>query len=129
MRVELYNVAQLERHARTMAGWHEVTTTRGRGGDRLLERLSDNEDVLRDAYELLTAAVTRGRQITPAAEWLIDNFHLIEQQVMTARQHLPKSNGRGDSAAMTEGPVAWSDSMTPGGVKYTSGRPGVALVE
>ncbi len=94
MRAELYNVAQLERHARTMAGWHEVTTTPGRGGDRLLERLSDNERGLRDAYELLTAAVTRGRQITPAAEWLIDNFHLIEQQVMTARQHLPKSYGR-----------------------------------
>ena len=82
------------RHARTLAGWHDVTHARGRGGDRLLARLADNEDVLREAYALLTEAVTRGRQITPAAEWLIDNFHLVEQQVNTARQHLPASYQR-----------------------------------
>jgi len=94
MRAELFNLAQLERHARTMAGWHEVVHARGRGGDRLLARLADNEAVLHDAYALLTEAVTRGRQITPAAEWLIDNYHLVEQQVITARQHLPRSYHR-----------------------------------
>ncbi len=94
MRAELYNVAQLERHARTMAGWHEVTHARGPSGDRLLARLADNEAVLGDAYGLLTEAVARGRQITPAAEWLIDNYHLVEQQVITARQHLPASYHR-----------------------------------
>ena len=30
------------------------------------------------------------RRPTPAAEWLIDNFYLIEEQIQTARRHLPK---------------------------------------
>ncbi|MBA3538181.1 MAG: cyclic beta 1-2 glucan synthetase, partial [Deltaproteobacteria bacterium] len=95
MRAELFSFSQLERHARTMAGWHEVDVrAEGRRTDRLLARLDDNEHVLRDAYALLTTAVAQGRQITPAAEWLIDNFHLIEQQVRTARRHLPRDFSR-----------------------------------
>ncbi|MDQ3032976.1 MAG: cyclic beta 1-2 glucan synthetase, partial [Myxococcota bacterium] len=54
-----------------------------------MPRLADNEAVLADAYALLTEAVTRGRQITPAAEWFVDNYHLIEEQIRTARRHLP----------------------------------------
>jgi hypothetical protein len=39
---------------------------------------------------LLTTAVSRGRQITPAGEWLLDNFSLAEEQIRTARRHLPE---------------------------------------
>ena len=39
---------------------------------------------------LLTAAVRAGRRITPAGEWLLDNFYLIEEQIRTARRHLPQ---------------------------------------
>ncbi len=62
--------------------------------DQLLSRLRDNEVALRDAYGLVGDAVRRGRQITPAAEWFIDNFHLIEEQIRTARLHLPRSYHR-----------------------------------
>ncbi|HUH29918.1 MAG TPA: glucoamylase family protein, partial [Rhodanobacter sp.] len=30
------------------------------------------------------------KRITPAAEWLLDNFYLIEEQIRIARRHLPK---------------------------------------
>jgi hypothetical protein len=60
----------------------------------LLSRLAGNEVVLRDAYVLITDAVQRGRQITPAAEWFIDNYHLIEEQIRTARRHLPRAYHR-----------------------------------
>ena len=33
-------------------------------------------------------------RITPAAEWLIDNYHLVEEQVRTARRHLPRGYSR-----------------------------------
>ncbi|MFL6657367.1 MAG: GH36-type glycosyl hydrolase domain-containing protein, partial [Massilia sp.] len=39
----------------------------------------------------LTAAIKASRQITPASEWLLDNFYLIEEQIRTARRHLPKN--------------------------------------
>src|SRR5688572_4835251 len=94
LRAELFSVGQLERHARTMAEWHEIGPARGRGADRLLARLAENSAVLRDAYALVTAAVRRGRQITPAAEWFIDNYHLIEEQIRTARRHLPRDYNR-----------------------------------
>ena len=94
LRAELFSVGQLERHAQTLAGWHQVGPARGSRGDQLLARLDDNERVLRDAYALVTDAVTRGRQITPAAEWFLDNYHLIEEQIRTARRHLPRGYSR-----------------------------------
>jgi cyclic beta-1,2-glucan synthetase len=93
MRAELFSVSQLERHARTLAGWHELTSARGHD-DWLLVRLADNEIALRDAYGVVTDAVQRGRQITPAAEWFIDNYHLVEEQIRTARRHLPRAYNR-----------------------------------
>jgi cyclic beta-1,2-glucan synthetase len=71
-------VGQLERHARKVAGWHRVAPA-GRRADRLLARLGDNEAVFADAYALLTEAVTLGRRVTPAAEWFVDNYHLVEE--------------------------------------------------
>ena len=103
LRAELFSVGQLERHAATMAGWHELapesgrrrgTRSEARGADRLLTRLGENASVFVDAYALLTEAVGRGRQITPAAEWFIDNYHLIDDQIRTARVHLPRSYSR-----------------------------------
>jgi len=94
IRAELFSVAQLARHAATIAGWHDVGAAAGRASDRLLTRLVDNEVVLRDAYALISDAVRRGRQITPAAEWFIDNYPLIEEQIRTTRRHLPRAYGR-----------------------------------
>jgi cyclic beta-1,2-glucan synthetase len=92
LRAELFSISQLERHAAQLAATH--TIGHDRGDDRLLTRLADNAAVLSDAYELVADAVTRGRQITPAAEWFIDNYHLIEEQVRIARRHLPRGYSR-----------------------------------
>lgn len=64
------------------------------GPERLLPRLADNERVLLHTYGLVCRAVERGRRIAPAAEWLLDNFHLVEQQVRMARLHLPRAYSR-----------------------------------
>ncbi len=32
--------------------------------------------------------------MSPADEWLLDNFYLIEEQIRTARRHLPKNYSR-----------------------------------
>jgi len=105
LRDELFSVNQLDGHAKTLAGWHEVMAGGGRGSDRLLPRLSDNEAVLRDAYGLVTEAVKRGRRITPAAEWFVDNYHLIEDQIRTARRHLPRGYSR-ELPQLKNGPTA-----------------------
>ncbi len=61
------------------------------GPDRLLGRLEKNEKVLLEAYQLIVAAVAANRRTSPADEWLLDNFYLIEDQIRTARRHLPKN--------------------------------------
>jgi cellobiose phosphorylase len=93
LRAELFSVSQLEQHAKSLAAWHELESGPS-GADQLLPRLASNEVVLREAYELVSAAVKRGRRITPAAEWFLDNFHLIEEQIRTARRHLPRGYSR-----------------------------------
>lgn len=88
LRAELYSAQQMAHHGRFLARGHELSQYGGR--DRLLSRLAENSAVIAITCEELTAAVKSGRQITPASEWLLDNFYLIEEQIRTARRHLPK---------------------------------------
>ena len=105
MRAELFSVSQLEQHARALAGWHQVGQARGRDTDRLLSRLSDTTIALAEAYTLVAAAVTRGTRVTPAAEWLLDNYHVIQEQIRTARRHLPRGYNR-ELPRLVNGPGA-----------------------
>ncbi|HEX3871682.1 MAG TPA: cyclic beta 1-2 glucan synthetase, partial [Pirellulales bacterium] len=66
----------------------------GRSPDKLLPRLDENERILIEAYDLVTAAAERSRRIEPAAEWLLDNFYLVEEQIRAIRRLLPPSYSR-----------------------------------
>jgi cyclic beta-1,2-glucan synthetase len=54
-----------------------------------MPRLADNGRVLLDAYRTLAASIKEEGTITPAAEWLVDNFHIIEEQLREIRDDLP----------------------------------------
>jgi len=82
----------MEQHGKTLAGLHKLTP--GYPRDRLLARLADNEIILIGTRRLLMEAITTDRRITPAGDWLLDNFYLIEEQIRTARRHLPKGYSR-----------------------------------
>ncbi len=82
----------MEQHGKQLAAAHKITS--GRGPSLLLPRLAANEAVLIDACKLLTAAVRADRRISPAGEWLLDNFYMIEEQVGMAKRHLPKDYSR-----------------------------------
>jgi cyclic beta-1,2-glucan synthetase len=90
IRAELFGVERLEEYARHLAAIQ--TTTDRRGRLRLIsKRLSDNGDVLLSSYRELAEAVGREALLTPAAEWLVDNFHLVERQLREIRENLPSS--------------------------------------
>jgi len=82
----------MEQHGKILAASHKLSP--GHAPDQLLTRLSENEDVMISARNLLTQAIKTDRRITPAGEWLLDNFYLIEEQIRTARRHLPKGYSR-----------------------------------
>ncbi|HXA15069.1 MAG TPA: hypothetical protein VNW23_08075, partial [Opitutaceae bacterium] len=91
LRAELFSVEQLARHARALAADHQIVIQCT--SSRLLARLAGNEHCLR-AFNRATLAVNPSRRITPAAEWLLDNFYLIEEQIQMARRHLPRGYSR-----------------------------------
>lgn len=90
IREELFSVERLEQYAATLAAEHQVSD-RPQRGRLLLPRFEENGRQLLAAYRTLTAAVFEGQGISPAAEWLVDNFHIVEEQLRQIRQDLPKS--------------------------------------
>ena len=86
---EFFSVERLEQYAQTLAGEHQTVTRKGR--PQLLPRLEDNGRRLEAAYKALVNALREGRAISPAAEWLVDNYHIVEEQVREIRQDLPTS--------------------------------------
>ncbi len=87
LQAELFSVEQLARHAKVLATRHRISSRRGTA--RLLAQLDRDEDILR-SFNRATLAVNPVRRITPAAEWLLDNFYLIEEQIQLAKRHLPR---------------------------------------
>ena len=88
IREELFSIERLEQHAESLAAAQPVSA-RPMAGRSLAVRLRDNESVLLKAYRAIASAVGEGRAITPAAEWLLDNYHLVEQQIREIRDDLP----------------------------------------
>ncbi|MEO8054248.1 MAG: response regulator [Acidobacteriota bacterium] len=89
MHGEFLPVDRLEEHARALgAGW---TIAPSGGGRHVLGRVRANLPALRRAYKLLAADVRSGEPASPAVEWLLDNFHLIEAEVRGVRHDLPRA--------------------------------------
>jgi len=90
IRSELFSVERLEQHAESLAAAQPVTI-RPVHDRRLARRLRDNGRTLLAAYRTIGDAIRQERTITPAAEWLVDNFHVIEEQIREIRDDLPRA--------------------------------------
>ena len=88
LRAEIFTREKLEHHAVTIAKRHELIYNQT--SEQLLDRLADNEHILLEVYALLSDNLKQNNRIPPAAEWLVDNFYLIEEQIFTGKKHLPK---------------------------------------
>jgi len=88
IRGELYSVERLEQFAGTLADEHGEVDLPKRF-QKLRPRLEDNGEVLIDAYYSLTSAIRDERAVSPAAEWLVDNFHIVEEQLREIQEDLP----------------------------------------
>lgn len=84
----LFRAERLQEQARSLTAAQRIKQDRP-NGHSLLKRLTDNEASLIVAYRSICEAVSDGVDITPAAEWLIDNFHQVERQIRQGRLDLP----------------------------------------
>ncbi len=102
IRSELFSADQMEQHGKKLAVAHRLASRRV--PDQLLARLARNEEVLVDVCARLTSVVSANRRVTPAGEWLLDNFYLVEEQIRTAKRHLPKGYSR-ELPCLAHGPA------------------------
>ena len=101
LRSELYSSDQMELRGKDVAKAHKLIT--GKAPNQLLTRLADNERILIEVRDLLAETIKTSQRITPAGEWLLDNFYLIEEQIILAKKHFPKGYSMG-LPRLTAGP-------------------------
>ena len=101
---EIFGLERSKQHARSLAETQIVTDHPPRVYS-IIDRLNDNAAALLLAYRELCAAVAEGKTVTPAAEWLIDNYHLVEEQIRQTRADLPPGFYR-QLPKLAEGPLA-----------------------
>lgn len=88
VRAELYGAERFTQHAHSLAESHRAE----RGNWRTMNffpRLRQNIAVLREAHRYIGLQAESGYDISPAGEWLLDNFHLIEAQFKAIHEGLP----------------------------------------
>jgi hypothetical protein len=88
IRAELFSIERLEEHAMSLAAAQRITL-KPVADRRLKTRLLDNDRALRVAYHAIFKTVHEKRTVMPAADWLVDNFHVVEEQVREIRIDLP----------------------------------------
>ncbi len=101
---EILNPNQLTQHAHTIAVSHTVTANAG--DVDLLERALDRDErLIGAAHRSLLDDARNGRSAMPAAEWLLDNFHLVVEQIREIRHDLPHGY-YAELPKLTTGPLA-----------------------
>src|ERR1700722_11428819 len=88
IRAELFSVERLEQHAESLAAAQSITLGLVQGRP-LLPRVLENGRILLEYYRATARAIRKEQTITPAAEWLVDNFYIVEEQLREIRDDLP----------------------------------------
>jgi len=90
IRSELFSVERLEQHAESLAA-AQIITSKLEKGLPLDSRVKENGRVLLESYRAIARVIQEEHAITPAAEWLVDNFHIVDEQLREIRDDLPRS--------------------------------------
>jgi cyclic beta-1,2-glucan glucanotransferase len=88
IRSELFSVERLEQHAATLAAAQRVSDDSDKGKP-LTARLDENARVISDAYRAIVKTSRAHRSVPPAAEWLLDNYHIVDEQIREIKDDLP----------------------------------------
>jgi cellobiose phosphorylase len=88
LRAELLSLERLEERAKSLAASLTIVPARGRAKP-VFPRLSENQRVLRRAYDTLAADVHHEQVIAAPGEWLLDHFPLVIAEIRAVRQNLP----------------------------------------
>ena len=104
IREEVFGRERLEEHGDSLARAQRITAYPRRVFS-LHRRLEHNEQELLTAHQVIAKAITEGRAVTPGAEWLVNNSHVVEEQIRDIRKNLPPAYYQ-QLPKLAEGPLA-----------------------
>ena len=88
LRGELYSIEHLRSHAVTLA--RTLTVVPSRESDRRFQqRFRNAAQEIRAAQATISHAIQLGEPLTAEAEWLLDNFHVVEEHLHEIQDDLP----------------------------------------
>ena len=90
VRSEIFGLQRFAQHGRSLGATHRAARA-GVGTANFFPRLQGNITTLREANQYIGVQASTGYDISPAAEWLLENFHLIEAQLKEIHEGLPRS--------------------------------------
>ncbi|MDL2336940.1 MAG: glucoamylase family protein, partial [Pseudomonadota bacterium] len=90
IRSEIFGLQRFAQHGRSLGATHRAEPASRRAAT-FFPRLRSNIRALREAHRYIGVQASTGYDISPAAEWLLDNFHLIEAQLEEIHEGLPRS--------------------------------------
>ncbi|MEO5669602.1 MAG: hypothetical protein ABIR26_02820, partial [Ramlibacter sp.] len=89
VRAELFGRQRFEEHGRSLAKAQPILEERT-ARNSFFPRVDANIAALRRSFDYVVLTAKTGHYVTPAAEWLLDNFHLVEAQLQQIREGLPR---------------------------------------
>ncbi|MEO8082117.1 MAG: glucoamylase family protein, partial [Caldimonas sp.] len=88
-RSEIFGPERFSQHGRSLGATHAARFAPS-GSTAFFPRLRDNIRILREAHRYIGEQASAGHDMSTAAEWLLDNFHLVEAQLREIHQGLPR---------------------------------------
>ncbi len=90
IRSEIFGAQRFKQHGQSLGATHRAVQVSSYAAT-FFPRLKSNIKVLREAHHYIGVQASTGYDISPAAEWLLDNFHTIEAQLKEIHDGLPRS--------------------------------------
>lgn len=85
-----FNINFLKESAISLAKIHKVSPTSNKSIP-IKPILEDSKEILTETYRTLSKYVKSEKEISPASEWLMDNFYIIQEQIVQIAIDFPKA--------------------------------------
>lgn len=89
IRAEIFGSTRFRQHGRSLGQTH-AAQAQARRADAFFPRIQENIRVLREAQHYLGLQERSGHHVSPAGEWLLDNFYVVLAQLKEIHDGLPR---------------------------------------
>jgi cyclic beta-1,2-glucan synthetase len=90
LRGESFSAEHLWQHAQDVAQ-RQTIARRGAGDRQFIDRFESNARFIATTYQAVIESVREQQTISPDAEWLVDNYYVVQEQLREVREDLPRS--------------------------------------